>query len=61
MKELVFLIVLFLLLGFVMVRVRSTAKASGYRQGQIDALTGKICYKLEQQPDGSTIWTRIKE
>jgi hypothetical protein len=32
-----------------------------YKKGQIDALTGKICYKLEQQQDGTTIWVQIKE
>lgn len=32
-----------------------------YKQGQIDALTGKIQYRLEKQPDGSTEWKEIKK
>jgi hypothetical protein len=31
---------------------------SSYRQGQIDALNGKIVVELKQQPDGSTKWER---
>jgi hypothetical protein len=31
---------------------------SSYRQGQIDALNGKIIVELKQQPDGSTKWER---
>lgn len=30
--------------------------SSDYKQGQIDALTGKIKYELKKQPDGSTQW-----
>lgn len=29
-----------------------------YRQGQIDALNGKIIVELKQQQDGSTKWER---
>ena len=28
----------------------------GYKEGQIDALTGKIKYELKKQEDGQTIW-----
>jgi hypothetical protein len=31
---------------------------SSYRQGQIDALNGKIIVELKQQQDGSTKWER---
>jgi hypothetical protein len=31
---------------------------SSYRQGQIDALNGKIIVELKQQSDGSTKWER---
>lgn len=29
-----------------------------YRQGQIDALTGKVVYELKKQSDGSTAWVK---
>jgi hypothetical protein len=29
-----------------------------YRQGQIDALSGKVYYELAKQADGSVIWTK---
>jgi hypothetical protein len=31
---------------------------SPYRQGQIDALNGKIVVELKEQSDGSTKWER---
>jgi hypothetical protein len=31
---------------------------SSYRQGQIDALNGKVVVELKAQPDGSTKWER---
>lgn len=31
---------------------------SNYRQGQIDALSGKVYYELAKQADGSVIWTK---
>lgn len=31
-----------------------------YRQGQIDALNGKIKYELQVQPDSSRIWVPKK-
>jgi hypothetical protein len=32
-----------------------------YKQGQIDALSGKIVYELKQQPDGSVTWVRKED
>lgn len=29
-----------------------------YRQGQIDAISGKILFELEVKPDGSAAWER---
>ena len=31
-------------------------RGDSYRQGQIDALTGKIKYELLPQPDGTVVW-----
>lgn len=32
----------------------------GYKQGQVDALTGHISYELVTQPDSTRIWEEIK-
>lgn len=32
----------------------------GYKQGQIDALNGKVKYKKEKNQDGETVWMEIK-
>ena len=32
----------------------------GYKKGQIDAINGKIKFKLIKYPDGSKIWQEIK-
>jgi hypothetical protein len=50
--------ILLIFIGLIAASVGSHSKR--YKQGQIDALTGKICYKLEQQQDGSTMWIQIK-
>ena len=34
---------------------------SGYRQGQIDSLTGKINYKLKEHKDKTKTWEIIDE
>lgn len=31
-----------------------------YRQGQIDAINGKINYKLVKQPNGTIVWKAVK-
>ena len=33
----------------------------GYKQGQIDAINGKICYQIVLQADGSTKWEKIEK
>lgn len=35
-------------------------KDDGYRQGQIDALTGKVKYELVVQPDSTRTWEKKK-
>jgi hypothetical protein len=32
-----------------------------YKQGQIDALSGKVAFELKKQPNGSTLWKRIEK
>lgn len=32
-----------------------------YKQGQIDALNGKILFELKKQEDGTIQWTRIEK
>lgn len=32
--------------------------SGGYRQGQIDALTGNVVYELVEHPDGTKTWER---
>jgi hypothetical protein len=34
---------------------------SGYKQGQIDAINGKIYYELKKTKDNEIEWTKIKE
>lgn len=29
-----------------------------YKQGQIDALNGKVFFELKKQEDGTTVWVR---
>lgn len=33
----------------------------GYRQGQIDAINGKVMYELKQLPTGETVWKKASE
>ena len=32
----------------------------GYERGKIDALTGKVCYFLEEYPDQTRHWEKIE-
>jgi hypothetical protein len=34
---------------------------SGYRQGQIDALTGTVRYRLKDNADGTRVWVEIPD
>jgi hypothetical protein len=36
-------------------------RTSFYKQGQIDALSGKVVFELKKQEDGSTKWQRIEK
>jgi hypothetical protein len=37
------------------------SKDIGYRQGQIDALTNNVKYKLVIMPDSTKVWEKIME
>ena len=53
--------ILFIIMCVMVPLVGRVKYDDGYKQGQIDALTGSIRYKLEQQQDGTTIWRKIEE
>lgn len=36
-------------------------KMDSYKQGQIDAITGKVNYQLQTNPDKTVEWVKIKE
>ncbi len=59
-RELIVTAVLLIIMVLMMPLIGGVKYDEGYKQGQIDALTGKICYKLEQQQDGSTMWIKIE-
>lgn len=41
--------------------VRSFEEDSGlYKQGQIDAMNGKILYELKENTDGTSSWVKMK-
>jgi hypothetical protein len=44
-----------------MVVVVSISADRGYKQGQIDALTNDIQYKLVTMPDSTKVWEKIGE
>jgi hypothetical protein len=48
-------ILLFITFGFIV------GRENGYKDGQIDALTGKIVYCLERQANNELIWMYRKE
>ena len=39
----------------------SISKRDGYKQGQIDAMQGKIKYRLSRNENGEEVWTKIEE
>ena len=43
------------------VGIVAISKDIGYKQGQIDALTNNIQYKLITMPDSTKVWERIGE
>ena len=50
------LILCFILMGFILGDIIALCKGDTYRDGQIDAINGKIFYHLEKNEDGSTSW-----
>ena len=48
-----FQVLAFMFLGFV---IGGIIWGDDYRQGQIDALTGRVKYELKEQPDKSVRW-----
>jgi hypothetical protein len=43
-----------------MITIQEISEGIGYKEGQIDAIQGKVKYQLTKQPDGSIIWTEKK-
>ena len=41
------------------IMVMSITKKDSYKQGQVDAFTGKVKYHLETQPDSTKLWVEI--
>ncbi len=35
-------------------------RIDGYKEGQIDAINGKIAYQLVEQPNHTTTWEKVK-
>jgi len=40
--------------------VTYTFWSNGYKQGQTDAIKGKINYELKENKDGEQVWTKIE-
>ena len=57
--QLVFLLIISILvsIGYCVLDINEYS----YKQGQIDAINGKIKYELVKQPDGTTEWKEKKE
>ena len=58
------LIILFLLSFSLSTTVRhylTERPLSAYRRGQVDALTGTICYELVAHADSTVTWVRVSE
>ena len=41
--------------------VKRNVRTKAYKQGQIDALTGKVKYELVEHDDGTRTWEEIEE
>jgi len=48
-------------IGFILSDIIALCKGDTYRDGQIDAINGKIFYHLEKTKDGSTSWIYKKQ
>ena len=52
-------ILMIIVLESLAVGVGTISKDIGYKQGQIDALTNNIEYKLITMPDSTKVWEKI--
>lgn len=43
------------------ITAKKQGSEDGYKQGQIDALQGKIKYRLSKNENGEEVWTKIEE
>jgi hypothetical protein len=43
-----------------MITIQEISEGIGYKEGQIDAIQGKVKYQLTKHPDRSIIWTEKK-
>ena len=60
MKELLIVVMIIMFcLGLVFMGV--TIHDTGYKNGQIDALTGKVKYELVEYPNKTKSWVEIKK
>ena len=53
-------IVLFVFCLCIAIGIDDNYSIRGYKQGQIDALTGNVHYKLETQVDSTKVWVEVK-
>ena len=59
-SSLVLALLLFIMLFFAVDYTQQKSSTEGYKQGQVDALTGKINYKLTTAPDSTKTWQEVK-
>lgn len=52
----IFIIVTTIGMGLMLMGLVNDAQNSSYRQGQIDAATGELHFRLETLPDSTRIW-----
>ena len=57
-----FLIASFIIGIIVFITISSvfTERTDMYKQGQVDAMSGKIVFELKELPDGTRMWARTK-
>lgn len=60
-NEAVFVLFIGIVFGIITTCVMFSTFHRTYKDGQIDAIQGKIKYKLEVQPNGETIWKERNE
>lgn len=52
---------MFILSVYSIITVKKQGLEDGYKQGQIDAMQGKIKYRLSRNENGEEVWTKIEE